>query len=215
MALQALPNAAHYALAELARRMPGFITLSQNVDGLSQRAGHPRDNLQLLHGTLFEVKCTDPGCGYAAENFVGPITPALDIPTPRNPESAMQDISDATVPLPDIPPEGLPHCPRCTESLLRPNVVWFGEQLPVAVLDRLDEYLNESDHIDLIMVIGTGAKVYPAAGYIDHARYRSAKVCVINMDPNDVPPGGWKKGDWFFQGKLRSWRLRLTTARIM
>lgn len=33
MALQAKPNPAHFALAELARRKPGFITLSQNVDG--------------------------------------------------------------------------------------------------------------------------------------------------------------------------------------
>jgi len=32
-ALQAAPNAGHYALAELARKMPGFITLTQNVDG--------------------------------------------------------------------------------------------------------------------------------------------------------------------------------------
>lgn len=37
MALKAKPNPAHYALAELARRMPGFITLSQNVDGVSSR----------------------------------------------------------------------------------------------------------------------------------------------------------------------------------
>lgn len=35
MALQAKPNPAHYALAELARRKPNFITLSQNVDGRS------------------------------------------------------------------------------------------------------------------------------------------------------------------------------------
>ncbi|KAI7079367.1 hypothetical protein KC352_g41693, partial [Hortaea werneckii] len=55
MALQAQPNAAHYALAELARKMPGFQALSQNVDGLSQRADHPSKQLQLLHGTLFEV----------------------------------------------------------------------------------------------------------------------------------------------------------------
>lgn len=54
MALGVQPNPAHFALAELARRMRGFNCLSQNVDGLSQRAQHPRDQLQLLHGTLFE-----------------------------------------------------------------------------------------------------------------------------------------------------------------
>lgn len=54
MALSVEPNLAHFALAELARKMPGFNTLSQNVDGLSQRAKHPKEQLQLLHGTLFE-----------------------------------------------------------------------------------------------------------------------------------------------------------------
>lgn len=206
MALQAAPNAAHYALAELARCMPGFITLSQNVDGLSQRANHPRDNLKLLHGTLFEVRCTNEECGYVADNFVDPIVPALDIPKGRDSKSPLQDISDARVELPDIPLDKLPVCPRCNEHLLRPGVVWFGESLPEPVLEDIDEYLRESDQVDLIMVIGTGAKVYPAAGYIFHARYRAARVCVINMDPNDVPPGGWEKGDWFFQGKQSTTR---------
>lgn len=52
MALRVEPNPAHYALAQLSKQMPGFMTLSQNVDGLSTRAGH-RHQLQLLHGTLF------------------------------------------------------------------------------------------------------------------------------------------------------------------
>ena len=34
MSLQAKPNAAHYALAELARRKKGFLTLTQNIDGM-------------------------------------------------------------------------------------------------------------------------------------------------------------------------------------
>ncbi|USW48020.1 Putative Sirtuin family, DHS-like NAD/FAD-binding domain superfamily [Septoria linicola] len=200
MALQVRPNTAHFALAELARRMPGFITLSQNVDGLSQRAGHPQDNLHLLHGTLFEVKCTDKSCGYKAENFTDPITASLDIPYDTTSNQARQDISDASVTLADIPLEQLPHCPQCTKSLLRPNVVWFGERLPDHVMDSIRVYLDESEKIDLIMVIGTGAKVYPAAGYISEARYRGARVCVVNTDSNDAPPGGWEEGDWFFQG---------------
>jgi NAD-dependent SIR2 family protein deacetylase len=40
MALQAQPNPAHYALAELARRKKGFLTLSQNVDGKQSIASH-------------------------------------------------------------------------------------------------------------------------------------------------------------------------------
>lgn len=203
MALSVQPNAAHFALAELARRMPGFIALSQNVDHLSPRAGHPRENLHLLHGTLFEVKCNDYRCGYVAENFDEPISPALYIPDGQDPtstEARARDISDAAVPLPDIALEDLPHCPKCRKHLLRPNVVWFGEPLPGQVLNAIDQYLESGQKVDLIMVIGTAAVVYPAAGYIPLAREKGARVCVVNTDPNDSPPDGWQEGDWFFQG---------------
>lgn len=78
-------------------------------------------------------------------------------------------------------------------------MVWFGESLPDDVLDIVDAYIDE-DAIDLIMVIGTGAKVYPAAGYIGEARSRGARVCVVNVDSADAPPGGWVAGDFFFSG---------------
>ncbi|KAI7696372.1 SIR2 family histone deacetylase, partial [Hortaea werneckii] len=181
MALQAQPNAAHYALAELARKMPGFQALSQNVDGLSQRADHPAKQLQLLHGTLFEVRCADrTGCGYSEINFTDPIVPSLAIPTSgaEDPTSNTArhthqsssggkqdlDISDINTPLPIPPPAQLPHCPSCHQSLLRPGVVWFGESLPFHVLETVEDYLNERAPIDLILVIGTSAQVYPAAG---------------------------------------------------
>lgn len=209
MALQAQPNPAHYALAELARRMPGFQCLTQNVDGLSQRAEHPRGQLQLLHGTLFDLICASKHrCGFSREDFTDPVTPALAVPTsgadPTTNEARHVgqdlDISDINVPLPGLTREDLPQCPKCKKNLLRPGVVWFGEQLPVDVLSTIEEYLDEEGKIDLIMVIGTSAKVYPAAGYVGRARDHGAKVAVINMDENDVPAGGWKQGDWFFQG---------------
>ncbi|KAI6893469.1 SIR2 family histone deacetylase [Hortaea werneckii] len=220
MALQAQPNAAHYALAELARKMPGFQALSQNVDGLSQRADHPAKQLQLLHGTLFEVRCADRvGCGYSEINFTDPIVPSLATPTSgaaaEDPTSNTArhtshqsssrggqdlDISNPDTPLPIPPPSQLPHCPSCHQSLLRPGVVWFGESLPFHVLETVEDYLNERTPIDLILVIGTSAQVYPAAGYVDEARERGARVCVVNMDANDMPAGGWEEGDWFFPG---------------
>jgi len=207
MALQAQPNRAHYALAELARKMPDFQCLSQNVDGLSQRAGHPRGQLQLLHGTLFDLACTDKAdCGYVREDFTDPVCPALAIPTsgadPTSNESRGKDldISNINVSIPSLKPEDLPPCPQCNEYILRPGVVWFGEALPDSVLDKVDAYLDSPDKVDLILVIGTSAKVYPAAGYVDQARMHGAQVAVINMDENDVPAGGWRDGDWFFLG---------------
>ncbi|KAK0936763.1 hypothetical protein LTR29_011626 [Friedmanniomyces endolithicus] len=217
-ALQAQPNPAHFALAELARKMPGFQALSQNVDGLSPRADHPPEHLQLLHGSLFDVRCTDRrGCGYSETNFTDPIVPALAIPTsgidPSSDEARQAqsnqvhakqqgkdlDISDINVPLPSVATHDLPICPKCQKHLLRPGVVWFGESLPKQVLDNVDDFV-EAGAIDMIMVIGTSAKVYPAAGYTEVARSKGARVCVVNMDENDRPAGGWKEGDWFFKG---------------
>lgn len=53
-----------------------------------------------------------------------------------------------------------------------------------------------------MLVIGTSSKVWPAAGYVDYAREKGARVAVINMDRNDAPGGanGLDAGDWFFEG---------------
>ncbi|PTU24008.1 hypothetical protein P175DRAFT_0553297 [Aspergillus ochraceoroseus IBT 24754] len=224
MALKAEPNRAHLALSELARRNKDFVTLSQNVDGLSERAQHPREQLHLLHGNLFTVKCTSFYCKYSrSDEFADPIVPALAIPRTfpeLNPsaedktgeeaskalysamgigEGAEVDISDERVPLPTLSRDVLPQCPECEGGLLRPGVVWFGESLPLHTLDLVDKWMDV-DKIDLILVIGTSARVYPAAGYVDEARRRGARVAVINMDQNDVGKGGLTSNDWFFQG---------------
>lgn len=223
MALNAKPNRAHLALAELSRKKPEFITLSQNVDGLSPRADHPEEQLKLLHGSLFDVKCSDEACGYIRRNdFADPIVPALALPaiqdtaasTPSNTEQlntpAIQkhplltgaDISNIAIPIPSIPLHALPTCPQCQSSLLRPGVVWFGEALPEDVLSEIDDFFNDLRRIDLMLVIGTSSVVYPAAGYTEMARSRGARVAVINMDPKDAR--GLTKRDWFFQGDAAS-----------
>lgn len=73
-------------------------------------------------------------------------------------------------------PPGLRTCPQCP-SQLRPGVVWFNESLPTAVW-------NQAQHIcqtcDLLLVIGTSAAVYPAAGLISLAKSSGAKVIIVN-----------------------------------
>ena len=58
-----------------------------------------------------------------------------------------------------------PHC-GCG-GLLRPGVVWFGEELPPGAWDRAEKAAREAD---LLFVIGTSALVYPAAGLVRVAR---------------------------------------------
>ena len=135
------------------------------------------------------------------------IVPALAIPTDDSDPTttdALQarelDISDESITLPELDYSHLPKCPACKTGLLRPGVVWFGEVLPEKVLKDIDTWLTESSKIDLIMVVGTSARVWPAAGYVDLARAKGARVAIVNMDWNDVPASGLGERDWFFQG---------------
>ncbi|KAJ7096109.1 putative SIR2 family histone deacetylase [Mycena epipterygia] len=200
-ALNAKPNPAHFALAELAKKKPEFFAISQNIDGLCQRAGHPADNIEALHGSLFSNRCTE--CSYIENNnFADPLVPAFALP-------ANVDPTDARFPLKDIPVEDLPRCPKCT-GLFRPNVVWFGESLPDGAEERVDDWMMRGDaeagkgkgKIDLMLVVGTSALVYPAAGYIHAARARGARIAVFNMEEptEEGPTSHLKKGDWFFKG---------------
>jgi NAD-dependent deacetylase len=70
---------------------------------------------------------------------------------------AEQDVRDATEPFATLPP----HC-ECG-SLLRPNVVWFGEALPPHAWERAAELVSRAD---LVLIVGTSGVVYPAAGLI-------------------------------------------------
>lgn len=117
-------------------------------------------------------------------------------------ESRELDISDDRVEIPQLQREDLPQCPKCGNGLLRPGVVWFGEILPERTVKEIEDFIDESEKIDLIIVVGTSAKVYPAAGYVDTAREKGARVAVVNMDRADTPGGvnGLEEGDWFFEG---------------
>lgn len=63
------PNAAHYALAELEKRRPGLILITQNVDGLHREAGSR--NILEIHGSIWRVTCTE--CENSSENRDVPI----------------------------------------------------------------------------------------------------------------------------------------------
>ncbi|KAI0480915.1 DHS-like NAD/FAD-binding domain-containing protein [Xylariaceae sp. FL0804] len=217
-ALRARPNRGHRALAELARRRgeEGFLCLTQNVDGLSTRAGHPASQLRQLHGSILDVKCFAAGCGYVQRNNTDdPMCPAL-APACEDPQDAppgqttptmpMIPLLDPDVPAPRIAERDLPHCPRCRVGLLRPGVVWFGEGLDPAMLAEVDDWIDGDGDgdgattIDLMLVVGTAAAVYPAAGYTRRAQRRGARVAVVNPDPDSASGMGLTGRDFFFRG---------------
>ncbi len=63
------PNAAHYAIAELERRLPEVLVFTQNVDGLHRRAGSRK--LIEVHGNLQQLKCTRCAFATVAETLAG------------------------------------------------------------------------------------------------------------------------------------------------
>jgi NAD-dependent deacetylase len=71
-------------------------------------------------------------------------------------------------------------CPSCGEAgHVRPDIVWFGE-MPYA-MDRIEDALRGCD---LFVSIGTSGAVYPAAGFVQTARYCGATTLEINLEPS-------------------------------
>jgi len=143
---QARPNAGHEALVRLERSKPRFWLITQNVDGLHERAGSRR--VIKLHGDIWLVRCV--ACG--------------------------REQRDERVPLPELPP-------RCAcGGLLRPGVVWFGEALPPGAWEAAEQAVREAE---VLLVVGTSAVVYPAAGLIPLAQACGAPV--IEVNPEETP----------------------------
>ena len=79
---------------------------------------------------------------------------------------------------PDILPPGS-ECPNCGEPALRPDIVFFGE-MPYE-MERVEAALARAD---LFVSIGTSGAVYPAAGYVQTARYHGAATLELNLEPS-------------------------------
>ena len=71
-------------------------------------------------------------------------------------------------------------CSACGEAgQVRPDIVWFGE-MPYE-MEAIDEALQRCD---LFVSIGTSGAVYPAAGFVQTARYCGARTLEINLEPS-------------------------------
>jgi NAD-dependent deacetylase len=71
-------------------------------------------------------------------------------------------------------------CPSCgAKGKVRPDIVWFGE-MPYG-MERIDEALQRCD---LFVSVGTSGAVYPAAGFVQTARYCGAKTLEMNLEPS-------------------------------
>jgi len=115
-AWRAEPNAAHRALASLARSPIDTHVITQNIDELHQKAGTPAARVIELHGTMFSVVCVS--CGDRS-----PMAGAL-----ARTEAGEED----------------PDCPRCG-GILKSATVMFGQRLDPGVLFRAEQASRRCD----------------------------------------------------------------------
>ena len=171
---KARPNRGHVAVAELQQRglLDGIIT--QNVDGLHQAAG-ARDVIE-LHGGLDLVVCLS--CGIrdtrlrlderlraANVDFVAhlaTINPDGDAELP-------DDQLDGFVPV---------GCGYCTSDLLKPDVVFFGENVPRS---RVDACYSLVDGAGALLVLGSSLAVMSGLRFVRHAAKRGVPIAIVNQ----------------------------------
>jgi NAD-dependent deacetylase len=152
----AQPNAAHAAIAKLAQRADEFLLVTQNVDDLHARAGIPKEKMVQIHGDIFVTRCSR--CDFSR----------LEHEHEHEHEHEGVDV---------------PRCPEC-DVLMRPGVVWFGEQLPLNELQRVENYLDRGP-CDLVVVAGTTATF----GYIVDWALRASRdgAELIEVNPEETP----------------------------
>lgn len=169
----ARPNAAHRALAALEARGRCELLLTQNVDGLHQAAGS-RAVID-LHGRLDRVVCLACGRGSARADLQVRLARA-------NPgwvalEAATAPDGDADLEGRDFAAFEVPACEACG-GLLKPDVVFFGENVPRT---RVDTAMAHLARADAMLVVGSSLMVYSGLRFV-HAAVRAGKpVAAVNL----------------------------------
>ncbi|AJE31956.1 NAD-dependent deacetylase [Corynebacterium humireducens NBRC 106098 = DSM 45392] len=151
---RAEPNPGHRAIADWSLLADVHVGVTtQNIDNLHERGG--MDDVVHLHGSLFDYRCTICSRPWKGE-----------VEFPDEPVARM------------APPE----CPLCG-NLVRPGVVWFGEQLPQDEWGRAEARMAAAD---LVVVVGTSGVVHPAAGLPLVAKHFGAKILEISPEETEL-----------------------------
>ena len=158
--LDAKPNESHIMIAKLEEK--GFIeaVITQNIDGLHQKAGS-RIVLE-LHGNMSRFFCVSCKQIYSASEVREKVEKEL-----------------------------VPKCTKCG-SLIRPDVVFFGEPLPQEALQKAIEY---SERADLMIVMGSSLVVYPAAYLPMITVENGGKLVIVNKGETGLDNIAFKKYD--------------------
>jgi len=145
--LDASPNKAHIALAQLEAQGLLKCLITQNIDTLHSRAGS--QTIYEVHGNLREVTCL-----------------------------SCYRIFDASPILNEFKRNNtVPHCPRCG-GVLKPNVILFGELMPMEILNQAKKHIMNSD---LMLIAGSSLQVAPVSDLPLMARQAGARLIIVNL----------------------------------
>lgn len=194
----AMPNPAHHALAELEAKNRIELLITQNVDGLHQRAGsrHVLD----LHGAVGRVLCLSCGALHSRERIQHQLSrdnqwPEPDRQSPR-PDGDME-ISDTLA-----QQLVLPVCQLC-DGDLKPDVVFFGGTVPRKTVTTCLDALSQAD---ALLAIGSSLKVFSGFRFCRRANELGKPVAIINP--------GITRADALAQYKLTSLAAPLLTGTL-
>jgi NAD-dependent SIR2 family protein deacetylase len=167
----AQPNVGHRALAELelAGVVNGIIT--QNVDGLHLRAGSRR--VVDIHGSMDRVRCLHCGQSFARADIAERM--ALANPWLDAPEGVVLN-PDGDVNIDDTARMIVPSCTVCG-GILKPEVVFFGEFVPV---EKFDEARSLVRGADALLIAGSSLAVNSGIRLLDQATKQRMPVVILN-----------------------------------
>jgi NAD-dependent SIR2 family protein deacetylase len=167
------PNGAHAALARLETRGRVVRVVTQNVDGLHQRSGSRR--VLDLHGRLDAVECL--GCHTPTlREDVQALLLAWN-PGFAGRAAAPRADGDAAVEERSLEGFRVPDCRECG-GMLKPAVVFFGENVPAA---RVDQARRDLEGADALLVVGSSLMVYSGYRFVLAARALGRPVAAVNL----------------------------------
>ena len=166
------PNAGHHALARLRPRL----LITQNVDGLHERAGTP--SLVALHGRIADVICL--GCRATTRR-----TTLHERLTALNPGFAARHAEAHTRPDGDVELDetgdfAVPDCDACG-GVLKPDVVFFGENVPAPRVQRCYDAVDALvESAGALLVAGSSLTVMSGLRFVKRAARAGTPVVIVN-----------------------------------
>lgn len=172
---RANPNEGHRALARLEALGVVRGVITQNVDGLHQAAGS--SSVLELHGSLARVRCL--GCGSAESRKA--LQERLTASNPGFGTTAERYVADGDAELPESSAEGfrIAPCLVCG-GVLKPDVVFFGENVPRERLARTWKLYEDGD---VLLVIGSSLTVFSGRRFVMRAAAEGRPVGIVNLGP--------------------------------